>query len=152
LGDPEQRARFEALYEQTRNQVRLDENHNFYIDQMGNVALRLPTLEIGRRLVRRGCIDQVNDVFMLTTDQFASGLSGVNYQEVADLRRAEMARWARLTPPEALGEAPAVGDVDPLMTALIKLEASPSPARTASRAWLARSLARRRFKMVRCWP
>jgi pyruvate,water dikinase len=127
LGDPAQRARFAELYEQARGQVLLDEDHNFYIDQMGNVGLRLPILEIGRRLVRYGCLDQVDDVFMLTTHELASGLAGVNYHHVVDMRRAEMARWATLTPPATLGEVPPEGDIDPFLAAIMKLDAPPVP-------------------------
>lgn len=39
--------------------------------------LRLPILEIGRRLIPHGSIDQVNDVVMLTMEEIASGLAGV---------------------------------------------------------------------------
>ncbi len=127
LSDPEPRGRFDALYEQARDQVQLDENHNFYIDQMGNVALRLPILELGRRLVRHRSIDQVNDVFMLTTEEIASGLAGVNHRDVVAKRRAEIARWARLTPPPSLGEAPSEEDIDPLLAAMIKVDAPPAP-------------------------
>jgi hypothetical protein len=127
LTDPEQRGRFDALHEQARDQVQLDENHNFYIDQMGNVALRLPILELGRRLVRHGSIEQVNDVFMLTTEEIASGLAGLNHREGVAKRRAELARWARLTPPPTLGEAPADEDVDPFLAAMIKIDAPPVP-------------------------
>jgi hypothetical protein len=40
-------------------------------------VLRLPILEIGRRLIPHGSIDQVNDVVMLTMEEIASGLAGV---------------------------------------------------------------------------
>jgi pyruvate,water dikinase len=127
LGDPGQRRRFDALYEQARNQVQIDENHNFYIDQMGNVALRLPILDLGRRLVWHGSIEQVHDVFMLTTDEIARGLSGVDYCDVVVKRRVEMARWATQTPPPTLGDAPADVAIDPFLAAMIKLDVPPVP-------------------------
>ena len=54
----------------------VDENHNFYIDQMGNAGLRLPVLELGRRLVGHGAVDRVDDVFLLTTVQIEDGAAG----------------------------------------------------------------------------
>ena len=56
----------------------LTEDHNFYIDQIGNSVLRLPCLELGRRLVRRGVLADQNDVFLLHLDDIRQGLSGAN--------------------------------------------------------------------------
>ena len=55
-GDPEKLARFNELYEMARHNLVLTEDHNFYIDQMGDSVLRLPLLELGRRLVRQGAL------------------------------------------------------------------------------------------------
>jgi phosphohistidine swiveling domain-containing protein len=132
-GEPVQLARFDALYEQARRQAQLDEDHNFYIDQMGNVALRLPILELGRRLVKHGSIEHVDDVFMLTCEAIAGGLADADQRELVGTRRAEMARSAGLTPPPTVGKLPPEGDPDPLMAALMKLDAPPAPqAHTAT--------------------
>ena len=126
--DSVQLAQFEALYAPARHHVILDEDHNFYIDQMGNAGLRLPVLEFGRRLVGHGVVDQVDDVFMLTTAEIRSGLGGVNQRAVVSQRRAELAHWATVTPPATLGEAPPDGDIDPFIMGLIKTAAPPPPA------------------------
>ena len=124
--EPERLARFEVLYAPARNHVILDENHNVYIDQMGNAGLRFPVLELGRRLVGHGTIDQVDDVFMLRTAEIQAGLRGADLRALVTARRAELAHWATIAPPATLGEPPA-GEVDPFVAALIKTDAPPRP-------------------------
>lgn len=131
--DPERLARFDLLYEQARHHVIVDEDHNFYIDQMGNAALRLPILELGRRLVGHGAVDHADDVFLLTTAQIGSGLGGVDQRATVAKVRAELARWATVTPPPTIGEPPPEDEIDPFITALIKTDAPPVPkAQTAT--------------------
>jgi len=48
-----------------RHNLVLTENHNFFIDQMGDSVLRLPLLDLAGRLVRRGALADQNDVFLL---------------------------------------------------------------------------------------
>jgi pyruvate,water dikinase len=124
---PAQRAEFEKLYAQARDHVVIDENHNFYIDQMGNIALRLPLLELARRLTRKGSIDRIDDVFFLMTPEIRSGLRGTDQREQVAIRRAEMTRWATVTPPATLGEPPPDGETDPFLAALAKTDAAPLP-------------------------
>jgi pyruvate,water dikinase len=125
--DPARLAHFDTLYQQARHHVIIDENHNFYIDQMGNAAMRLPTLELGRRLVRHGVVDRVDDVFMLTTAQIRTGLQGVDQRAVGGAVRAELARWATITPPPTLGEPPTGGVIDPFLAAMMKTDIPPEP-------------------------
>jgi len=127
VDDPAQRAQFEALYEQARDHVVIDENHNFYIDQMGNAALRLPILELGRRLVRHRSLERAEDVFLLTTAEIMSGLRDSDHRESVAKRRAEMAHWATVPPPSTLGEPPPEDATDPFMLAISKLDAPPVP-------------------------
>jgi pyruvate,water dikinase len=125
--DPERLARFEALYAPARNHLILDEDHNVYIDQMGNAGLRFPVLELGRRLVRHGALDRVDDVFMLTTAEIEAGLQGMDQRAVAGSRQAELAHWATVTPPARLGEPPSEEGLDPLIAAMTKIDAPPPP-------------------------
>jgi pyruvate,water dikinase len=132
-GDPEQLARFDALYAPARNHGVIDEDHNFYIDQMGNAGLRFPVLEFGRRLVGHGTVDQIDDVFMLTTAEIRAGLLGMDQRAVVAARRAELAHWATITPPPTIGEPPPDDEIDPFMAGLIKTAAPPVPqAQTAT--------------------
>jgi rifampicin phosphotransferase len=64
-GDPGKLARFNELYEMARHYLVLTEDHNFYINQMGDSVLRLPLLELGRRLVCQGALADQHDVFLL---------------------------------------------------------------------------------------
>jgi len=47
----------------------VQENHNFYIDQMNTVLMRLPLLEAGRRLVADGSLTDADDVFYLSIEE-----------------------------------------------------------------------------------
>jgi hypothetical protein len=64
-GDPGKLARFNELYEMARHYLVLTEDHNFHINQMGDSVLRLPLLELGRRLVCQGALADQHDVFLL---------------------------------------------------------------------------------------
>jgi len=125
--DPERLARFDLLYEEARHHVIVDENHNFYIDQMGNAALRLPVLELGRRLVGHGAVDRIEEVFLLTTTQIKAGLGGVDQRAEVARQRAVLAHWATVTPPPSIGEPPADDELDSFIAAMIKVDAPPEP-------------------------
>jgi phosphohistidine swiveling domain-containing protein len=124
-GDPAVLARFDELYAQARCYLAIDEDHNFYIDQMGNVGLRRPLLELGRRLASRGAIAAPEDVFLLHLDEVGVGLSGVDQQATAATRRADLQHWATVAPPETLGVPPADDVADPFLVGVSKQDATP---------------------------
>lgn len=128
---PEQLAQFDALYEAARWYLTITEDHNFYIDQVGNTVLRLPVLELGRRLVRGGAVDEVDDVFLLYLAEIRSGLAGADHRATVAQRRAEMAAWAAIVPPPVLGDPPPMdGPPDPFGAAMMKMFGMPpEPAR-----------------------
>jgi pyruvate,water dikinase len=97
----------------------LTEDHNFYIDQVGDAILRPPVLEMGRRLVRQGALADEHDVFLLYLAEIRAGLSGANQQSLAAQRKAEMDAWARIIPPATIGEAPPPSD-DPWEEAILR--------------------------------
>lgn len=131
--DPVMLARFDELYARARSYLPIDEDHNFYIDQMGNAGLRLPILELGRRLTHYGVLAAPNDVFLLHLDEIGAGLAGVDQRAAAATRRAELQHWAAVVPPDTLGVWPAdTGDggdggdlADPLLAALSKQDTTP---------------------------
>jgi pyruvate,water dikinase len=152
--DPERLSRFEALYEQAAPYLRLSEDHNFYIDQIGVVVLRLPILELGRRLVERSVLDQVRNVFMLTRPEIRAGMAGVDQRALAARRRAELAHWATVVPPATIGEPPPDdGPADPLGEGLAKFfGAPPEPTRVRhvlTGIGASRGVARGRARVVR---
>ena len=85
---------------------------------MGNVGLRFPVLEIGRRLVKQDAVDRPDDVFLLTVVEIRAGLHGQEQRATVERRRADMAYWATVNPPATLGEPPAEEGPDPFMIAI----------------------------------
>ena len=128
--DPEKLARFNKLYDMARHYLPLTEDHNFYIDQVGDAVLRLPILELGRRLVHQGVLTGANDVFLLYLAEIRAGLGGANQQSVAAQRQADMAAWSRIIPPPVIGAPPPPSD-DPFEEAVLRkmLGMPPEPSR-----------------------
>ena len=79
--DPEKLGRFDELYDMARHYLAVTEDHNFYIDQVGNAVLRLPILEIGGRLAARGGIAGPRR-FLTIPGRAATGPSGGFRSEV----------------------------------------------------------------------
>jgi pyruvate,water dikinase len=86
----------------------LQENHNFYIDQMATTALRLPLLAIGSRLAGAGSLAGRDDVFFLTYDEVRTlAARPADVRETVRQRRSEHRRWSAVTPPPFVGRLPA---------------------------------------------
>ena len=131
-GEPEQLGQIEGLHAMASHYLTLTEDHNYYIDQIGNAVIRLPILELGRRLVERGWLESQDDVFLLYTAEIQAGLAGTDRRALAGQRRAEMARWAEGIPPPVLGEPPPPSG-DPLETAIQRMFGLPvEPSRDPS--------------------
>lgn len=97
---------FEMVLGLAQQSLPIQENHNFYIDQVNTVLLRLPFLELGRRLVRAGAIAERDDIFYVERGELAEATAdpktGGWGARVAE-RRAERERWAAVIPPRELG-------------------------------------------------
>jgi pyruvate,water dikinase len=118
-GDENNLARFNELYAMGRHNLVLTDDHNHYIDQIGDSILRPPLLEIGRRLVRRGTLADESDVFLLYLGEIRAGLAGADQKALAGQRKAEMAAWSRIIPPPTIGEPPPQSD-DPWEEAMLR--------------------------------
>ena len=123
-GDPEKLAKFEELYDAAKFAYPLTEDHAFYIDQMGVVLLRRFVLAVGDALVRKGVIDNRDDVFLLHRDEVRDALAnGGDRRATVTERRASLDAAAQVTPPGAVGTPPPPpqpgGFVDPFMDALV---------------------------------
>lgn len=84
----------------------LQEDHNFYIDQMNTVLMRWPAKEAGRRLAAADAIALPEDIFYLTFDEAIEALRAPAARDWAELvteRRAVRARQAEQRPPQNLG-------------------------------------------------
>jgi pyruvate,water dikinase len=127
--EPQKLARFNELYDMGRHNLVLTDDHNFYIDQVGDAIMRLPILELGRRLVRQGVLADANDVFLLYLAEIRAGLAGVNQHPLAAQRQADMSAWAKIIPPPIIGEAPPPSD-DPFEEAVLRkmLGVPPEPS------------------------
>jgi phosphohistidine swiveling domain-containing protein len=127
---PDKLVRFNELYAMAHHYLVLTEDHNFYIDQIGNSVLRLPFLELGRRLVRQGALADQNDVFLLHLDDIRQGLSGADQRTLIAQRQTEMAAWSKVVPPLTIGAPPPPSD-DPWEEAILRkmLGVPPEPSR-----------------------
>jgi len=85
---------------------RLQEDHNWWIDQQGNHQVRQVYLEFGNRLASTGAIPTRDDVFMLTGDEIMetakSGFRG-DFQAVIAERTAEMEKWEKIPAAPRIG-------------------------------------------------
>lgn len=102
--DPEKLKKFNELYAAAESFTPVVEDHNHWIDQMGDILMRYPCLELGRRLVAKGSIAARDDVFMLRTSEIKEALaSGKDFKDVVAQRRAEMEHFAKIVPPPVIG-------------------------------------------------
>ena len=107
------RQQFDGMVQAARFAAFLQEEHNFHIDQQGLAWTRLLFLQIGRRLVTAGYVQDPGDVFMLRIAEIKHLLGSAADDESREQTRAMIAeRWAgfehakTLTPPPFLGPPP----------------------------------------------
>jgi phosphohistidine swiveling domain-containing protein len=103
-------AEFEAMLAAAQVGLLLTEDHGFYIDAYATSLLRDLLSEMGRRLVADGVLDAADDILMLTYDDLrvaALDLPGTDPRTLVGQRRATLAEYANVTPPQALGTTPA---------------------------------------------
>lgn len=100
------RQQFNGMLAAGQNGHRIQEDHNWWIDQQGNHQVRQVYLEFGNRLAAAGAISGSDDVFMLSgdeiTDSARSGFSG-DFKSVVSERRAEMEKWQKVPPAPMAG-------------------------------------------------
>jgi pyruvate,water dikinase len=121
--DPAKLARFEELMDAAKHNLRVTEDHSFWIDQMGTAAFRRFCLDVGQRLVDKGVIANVDDVFYLYKDELKDELrsalrDATPMHETVAQRRAEKDRWAQVVPPPHLGD-PTPNNSDPFFVAIV---------------------------------
>lgn len=109
LDGHEGRPIFEMMLRASQQYLPIQENHNFYIDQMHTVLMRRQFLEVGRRLAGAGAIAGRDDVFYLEREELADALSQPTARDWPSLvveRKAEQERWESVLPPRELGTRP----------------------------------------------
>ena len=103
-GDPEKRARFDALLEAARRIGPLTETHNYWIDRMAQASLRRFVVRVGRRLAEAGSIADPVDIFQFTRDEVPELLRHPeDRRTIVRTRRSALAHWATIRPPRKLG-------------------------------------------------
>jgi pyruvate,water dikinase len=109
---------FQQVLAGAQQYLPIQEDHNFYIDQVGLSVQRVPALEAGRRLAAAGRIARAEDVFFLHYDELQDALRGGkgDLTELVERRRRERTEGHDMTPPPVLGTPPPpeMGD-DPML-------------------------------------
>lgn len=106
-GHPQEQL-FRFLQQVARQYVPIQEDHNFYIDQMHTALLRRPLMDAGRRLAAAGGLASPDDVFFLTVDELQEALLDPGRDRrtlVASRREARRAAFD-LEAPDSLGAPP----------------------------------------------
>jgi rifampicin phosphotransferase len=117
--DPEKLASLEKYYGAASYNLPLTEDHAFWIDQSGVAVFRRFVTEVGKRLAANGAIASAEDIHYLFVDELRDAVrTGKDYKGIAATRRAEMAEWAKVSPPPVLGTPPPPAP-DPFMDALV---------------------------------
>jgi rifampicin phosphotransferase len=117
--DPEKLALLEKYYGSASYNLPLTEDHAFWIDQSGIAVFRRFVIEVGKRLAAKGSLAQAEDVHYLFVEELRDAVrTGTDYKPITAKRRAEMAEWAKVTPPPVLGTPPPPAP-DPFMDALV---------------------------------
>ncbi len=103
--DREKLETFRSWLKSAQQRTVLLEDHNFYIDQQGHSAVRVPCLAIGRRLADQGTISSPEDVFYLREAELeqAAVKPRLDLRTQVAERRAERDRWMRVLPPATIG-------------------------------------------------
>ncbi|MCH8185231.1 MAG: hypothetical protein IH862_03930 [Chloroflexi bacterium] len=122
--DPEKLGQFNDMYEAARHYLPITENHNYYIDQIGNGVMRFPILEFGRRLAAKGAVAEVDDVFLLYLPEIRAGLGGTDQKALVAQRKSDIEQWSKVIPVPVIGEPPEPHG-DPMEAALGKMFGMP---------------------------
>ena len=86
----------------------LTPDHHFYIDQGANAHVRLVLMELGRKLVKAGRLDQPDDVMFLRYNELRmliGDATAVDARGLVASRRAEREASTALQPPNWIGTA-----------------------------------------------
>jgi rifampicin phosphotransferase len=99
------RGQFEVLLAAAQNFSRVQEDHNFWIDQRSLHEIRQFCRDFGRRLAERGVLEQTNDIFLLDMNEARDFLlaTQADARPLVAERRAEMNRWRKIPAPPLIG-------------------------------------------------
>jgi pyruvate,water dikinase len=122
--DPAKLKQFNDLYAAAESFTPVVEDHNHWIDQMGDICMRYICLELGKRLQNKGFLDSVDDVFMLYVAEVNEAMAGKDHRATIAQRKADKARFQKIVPPPVMGiPAPPTGD--PVEDVLVRFFGAP---------------------------
>ena len=100
---PEVQGKFAGLLKGAQDCSRLQEDHNYWIDQRSLHEVRQLCLEFGRRLVSAGRLAAPYDALFLDVPELRQAIAGTDFRKVVAERRAEMDHWRKITPAPMIG-------------------------------------------------
>jgi pyruvate,water dikinase len=107
---PEQVAgQFEGLLKAAQDSTVISEDHAYWIDFRANYELRRVVVALGQKLAEVGVLENADDVVYFTLDELQAAARAPQDRELKALaaqRKADMARYATMTPPPAVGTMP----------------------------------------------
>ncbi|MEO8470115.1 MAG: PEP/pyruvate-binding domain-containing protein [Chloroflexota bacterium] len=113
VGEPAKAAEFERLLAYGRAIGPLTEVHNYWIDRLAQARIRTLALRVGRRLVANGSLDAPEEILFLFRDEVRAEIEHTtDRRPLVATRRAELARWATLSPPRIIGVDPGKRESD----------------------------------------
>ncbi len=120
------KGQFEFLLGAATAGGRIQEDHNFWLDQQSLHFMRQMFLELGRRLVDAGKLDAADDVVYLVPDQIRASLKqGEDFRPVVAHEKEEMAKFAAIAPPPMIGTDYGPPPPNPVTVALGKFIGNP---------------------------
>ena len=120
------RDQFEFLLAAALAGGRIQEDHNFWIDQQSLHFMRHMFLEFGRRLVDKGKLDDAADVMYLVPDQIRASLKhGEDFRSVVAREKGEMSKFGVFAPPPVIGTDYGPPPLNPVTVALGRFFGNP---------------------------
>jgi phosphohistidine swiveling domain-containing protein len=118
---PGKLAHFRELLTASNDHAAISEGRAFWQLQICGSA-RAPVIALGRKLVEKGALEQVNDIFFLTLEQVSHAVNepSGSWQPIVKANRAELARWQQLSPPSYLGVPPSMDRAPPDLQSVMR--------------------------------
>ncbi len=115
--DEADRSRFERVLDHATRAYPVREENEFFTISVPMALIRYCTLEMGRRLVEKGTIQQVDDIFFLKMEEARAALGGIDDRRALVTRRRGERAWVEAHPgPKTYGQPsapPAIGNLPP---------------------------------------
>jgi len=119
--------RFRELLEHASQHVPYSEQRQF-AQLLIFGSLRAPALALGRRFVANGVLAEPNDIFYLSLQELpvlATGW-GIGQQQIVSVRKENLERWSKLTPPLSVGRDPTNRQMTPAQLQFMRLFRGPA--------------------------